>query len=179
MVLEAVLTRVRFAWAYLGPRRRAVVVVLSALCGISTLRGQLIPNADIAIINFIPPFPWYIWGIIFLFVLLVFAVEDGYRIQQKLIQTPTNLKPLIERLEEQLAIGKEDMSLGMVALMWHRNDGSKDLNEGMGFTTKLMRLKIAVSTGLLSGQKVVNAKGQLTQQTLCKTSEVINYFKSL
>lgn len=76
-------------------------------------------------------------------------------------------------------IEKEDMSLGMVALMWHGNDGTKDLNEGIGFTAKSTRLKIAVSTGLLSRQKILNAKSQLTQQTLCKTSEVIHYFKSL
>lgn len=111
--------------------------------------------------------------------MLVFAVEGGYRIRQKLIQTPTNLKALIERLEEQLAIGKEDMRLGIVALMWHGNDGTKDLNEGIGFTAKSTRLKIAVSTGLLSGQKFLNAKGQLTPKTLCKTSEVMSYFKSL
>lgn len=118
-------------------------------------------------------------GIILFSALLVFAVEGGHRIRQTLIQTPTNLKALIERLEEQLAIGKEDMSLGIVALMWHGNDSIKNLNEGIGFTAKSTRLKIAVSTGLLSGQKVLNAEGQLTQQTLCKTSEVIHYFKSL
>jgi hypothetical protein len=43
------------------PAKIVMLVALAALGAVGTIRDNFFPDKDIAIINWIPPFPWYVW----------------------------------------------------------------------------------------------------------------------
>jgi hypothetical protein len=66
------------------PAKIVMLVALAALGAVGTIRDNFFPDKDIAIINWIPPFPWYVWILGFLMLSLFFALEGGFRVQEKL-----------------------------------------------------------------------------------------------
>jgi hypothetical protein len=78
---QALLERWRYIKACAGPGRAVVIGVLASLGTIGTIRDYFFPNTNVAIIDWIPPLPWYAWTIAVLILLFAFSIEGGYRVQ--------------------------------------------------------------------------------------------------
>ena len=178
MVWQAIVRRAKFAWACAGPGRRTVIGVFAVLGAISTIRDNFLPKADIALINWILPFPWYVWTIIILILLFLFAVEGGYRIQERLEEQPMfERQRVISLLEKRLEVGDQVIQLQLAATIWLGHEHGNDTNQMLEWNYRFRRLKQAVSAGEIQATNL-QPDGQPSLTTEADIRSLIAYFRN-
>lgn len=75
-----------------------MILVFGVLGGIGTIQANFFPEKNVAIIQWIPPFPLYIWLIGILCIALYIAIEGGFRNSRALTEQVTAMKTSIDEI---------------------------------------------------------------------------------
>lgn len=155
-----------------------MISVFAALGTISTLRDNFFPQADIAIINWIPPLNWYGWVIAVLILSFFFALEGGYRVQERLNGQSTNERQrVISLLGKRLSVGDEALGISLVATIWLGRDHGDDTNAQLEWNYRFRLLKQAVSKGEIQALNLQQGEPP-SLTTIADTRSLIRFFSS-
>ena len=141
-------------------------------------------GAVLAGIAWVSEFSWqtiFIGGIVGGFIGLLFLNLPLTHWGQQ-IKYGREIKALIDELEDQRSVGRKDLDLSYVSTLCNGNDGKvngmPNAMEHNRWLKKLQKLKTDMKSGKLPGQIVLNAQGEITMESHCKITDLIDYFKS-